>query len=118
MKVLVDAHLPERLAKFLSSEGFDAIHTLDLPLQNRSPDTQINKISVDEQRIVIPKDADFVDSFLLKREPWKLLLISTGNIRNNDLDELIKANIETIRNVFDSGAEFVELNRTSLLVHV
>lgn len=75
MKFLVDAHLPRRLALFLQQAGYDAIHTLDLAHRNRTPDAQINQVSLAEQRIVITKDADFVDSFWLRQEPWKLLLV-------------------------------------------
>jgi predicted nuclease of predicted toxin-antitoxin system len=31
--------------------------------------------------VVVTKDSDFVESFLLRHEPWKLLLLSTGNKR-------------------------------------
>lgn len=76
MKYLVDAHLPRRLAIWLHQAGFDVIHTLDLPLGNRTPDTVINDLSVNEQRVVVTKDSDFVDSFVLRQEPQKLLLVS------------------------------------------
>lgn len=85
MKFLVDAQLPRRLALAINDAGHDAIHTLDLPDANRTTDTQINALSESEQRIVITKDADFVDSFLLVGQPYKLLLISTGNITNAEL---------------------------------
>ena len=81
MKILVDAQLPRRLVALLVRAGHDVIHTLDLPLGNRTIDTVINQLSLSEQRVVVTKDADFVDSFLLRQEPWKLLLVSTGNIR-------------------------------------
>jgi predicted nuclease of predicted toxin-antitoxin system len=31
MKFIVDAQLPRKLALWLQSQGFDALHTLDLP---------------------------------------------------------------------------------------
>ncbi|MBT8421048.1 MAG: DUF5615 family PIN-like protein, partial [Gammaproteobacteria bacterium] len=34
MKFLVDAQLPRRLASWFSTQGFDAIHTLDMPKAN------------------------------------------------------------------------------------
>ena len=117
MKFLVDAQLPRRLAAWLNEAGFDAVHTLDLPLGNKTPDSHINDISVSEQRIVITKDSDFVDSFLLYRKPNKLLLISTGNIRNAELEALFQANIGKLREAFDAGAEFVELTRVVIVVH-
>jgi predicted nuclease of predicted toxin-antitoxin system len=37
MKFLVDAHLPKQLTAELNVAGHDALHTLDLPLKNRTP---------------------------------------------------------------------------------
>jgi predicted nuclease of predicted toxin-antitoxin system len=78
MKFLVDAHLSRRLMYILREAGHDAIHTSDLPLQNRTPDEVINEISLTDERVVITKDADFVSTHLIHGRPWKLLLISTG----------------------------------------
>jgi predicted nuclease of predicted toxin-antitoxin system len=117
MNFLVDAQLPRRLATWLNGLGFDAVHTLDLQLGNETPDSFINNLSVNEQRIIITKDSDFVDSFLLYKEPYKLLLISTGNIRNLELEALFQANIERLREAFEAGFEFVELTRTAIIVH-
>lgn len=44
MKFLVDAQLPRRLAGRLREAGHEAIHTLDLPLGNRTTDTLINDL--------------------------------------------------------------------------
>lgn len=65
MKFLVDAQLPRRLTFALQAAGHDAIHTLDLPNGNATSDAEINAVSERDQRIVITKDADFVNSFLL-----------------------------------------------------
>lgn len=48
MKFLVDAHLPRRLISRLHKAGHEAIHTLDLPLGNRTPDFVINELSIRE----------------------------------------------------------------------
>lgn len=116
MKFLVDAHLPRRLALFLQQAGYDAIHTLDLVRSDRTPDALINQVSLAEQRIVITKDADFVDSFWLRQEPWKLLLVSTGNIRNTDLLALFQANLDHITDGFASF-DFIEISRTTVIFH-
>lgn len=50
MKFLVDAQLPYRIARFLQESGYDTIHTLDLPLKNATPDTEINALSIKENR--------------------------------------------------------------------
>jgi predicted nuclease of predicted toxin-antitoxin system len=70
MKFLVDAQLPVRLANFLQKAGYDTIHTKDLFLKNATPDTEINSISMREKRIVISKDSDFLDSFLINQIPY------------------------------------------------
>jgi len=67
MKFIVDAHLPRSLAAFLCDNGFDAIHTKDLPDGNDTTDIQINALSIAESRVVISKDGDFYDSFSAKR---------------------------------------------------
>ena len=88
MKFLIDAQLPRRLKYRLQEKGYDVIHTLDLPLKNKTPDSVIEQISISDKRVVIAKVEDFVDSFTVFGRPYKLLLISTGNITNNDLEKL------------------------------
>jgi predicted nuclease of predicted toxin-antitoxin system len=81
---LIDAQLPWRLAYRLRDAGHDVLHTLDLPAGNRTTDAEINELSTRNSRMLITKDTDFVDSFLLFHRPYKVLLISTGNITNSD----------------------------------
>lgn len=88
MNFLVDDELPRRMTAWLAAAGCNAIHTLDLTDANRTTDEQINDAADREQRVVITKDAEFVDSHLLRGRPPKLLLISTGNISNRDLEAL------------------------------
>jgi len=92
MKFLVDAQLPHQLSRFLNGHGHDSIHCSDLRTGARTTDDQINAITVTEKRVLITKDADFVNSFLTRREPFKLLLVATGNICNNDLLDLFRRN--------------------------
>ena len=117
MKFLVDAQLPQRLVARLREAGHEAVHTLDLPLANRTPDSIINELSVREGYVVVTKNADFVNSFLLQGRPHKLLLISTGNIRNSELETLLMSNLDNIAGQFDSFA-FIELNRHAIIFHV
>ncbi|MDT5122801.1 MAG: hypothetical protein QOC96_2283 [Acidobacteriota bacterium] len=117
MKFLIDAQLPRRLLSRLREAGHEAIHTLDLPLGNRTPDSIINELSIRDGYVVVTKDADFVNSFHLHRRPHKLLLISTGNIRNSDLESLLMSNLESIAGNFDHFA-FIEINRAAVIYHV
>jgi predicted nuclease of predicted toxin-antitoxin system len=116
MKVLVDAQLPRRLCYRFRERGIDAVHTLDLPQGNRTPDAAINQRSLEEQRIIITKDADFVDSLIIRGVPYKLLLVSTGNINNEDLERLLLANLGEISEAFEDY-NFIEIDREALRFH-
>jgi predicted nuclease of predicted toxin-antitoxin system len=116
MKFIVDAQLPRRLARFLQESGYDAIHTLDLPQQNATPDSNINQFSIAQERIVITKDSDFVDSFLTIKQPYKLLLITTGNIKNSELETLFANYLSQIIDLL-SQHSYVEINQNMLVIH-
>ena len=96
MKFLVDAHLPRKLALFLQYRGFDAKHTLDLPEGNYTKDAKINQITIEEERILISKDLDFVESLLISDKPYKLISIATGNISNKELLDLFANNFDYV----------------------
>lgn len=115
MNFLVDAQLPRRMTVWLTAAGCNAIHTLDLPDANRTTDEQTNDVADREQRVVITKDADFVDSHLLRGRPAKLLLISTGNISNRDLEALMVPLIPDIIREFRSHS-FLEIGRAGSTV--
>jgi len=114
MKFLVDAQLPYGIALFLRDKGFDALHTNDLPDKEYTTDSQIRNISVSENRIVITKDYDFIDSFILKKIPEKLLIVTTGNIKNKQLFSLWRNNIELIVFLFETH-NLVELSSDDVI---
>jgi predicted nuclease of predicted toxin-antitoxin system len=115
-ELLVDAQLPRRLATLLQQAGYDALHTLDLPLGNHTPDRIINELSIEEERVVVTMDADFVDSYLVSQIPWKLLLVSTGNIRNDELMALFELNLAQLVEGFDLF-DFIEVNQREIIFH-
>jgi predicted nuclease of predicted toxin-antitoxin system len=116
MKFIVDAQLPRRLARFIQDSGYDAIHTLDLSQQNATPDSNINALSVAQERIVITKDSDFVDSFLTIQQPYKLLLITTGNIKNSELEILFATYLPNIIDLL-SQYSYIEINHDTIIIH-
>lgn len=116
MKLLIDAHLPKRLANQLREIGHNVKHTLDLVQKNKTPDHAINVLSIQEQRIVVTKDSDFVNSFITQGRPYKLLLVSTGNISNFELERLFLKNINSIDDGF-SNHRFIEINQTNIIFH-
>ena len=114
VKFIVDAQLPKRIADFLIDNGYDSIHTLDLKNKNRTKDKEIIENSLQENRIVITKDYDFLDSFILKEEPQKLIIIKTGNISNNELMKLFSTYLDTIIKMI-TASNLVEIHKDKII---
>lgn len=117
MKFLIDAQLPRRLATQLQQAGFETTHTLELPDGNCTTDHALITLSFADQAVLVTKDSDFVQSFLLKKEPWKLVLVSTGNIGNDELLSLFERNIKQVVEYLEAY-DFIEINRSSIICHL
>jgi predicted nuclease of predicted toxin-antitoxin system len=116
VKFIVDAQLPKSLSLLLNHKGYDSIHTLDLPKKNESSDEAIIDISSDQNRVVITKDYDFLESFLVKSIPKKLILVRTGNIPNSFLIRIFTENLPHIISMI-SRSNLVEINRAEIVEH-
>ena len=116
MKCLVDANLPFKLVFVLRNKKLDVIHTDNLPHKEFTTDHEIRKVSIAENRIVITKDADFLDSHLINGIPSKLIFIATGNIPNRVLLSLIEKYFDTIIQLFDHY-DLIELNNNEIVGH-
>ncbi len=116
MNFLIDANLPRRLVSIFRERGHESVHTLDLPKGNATSDNALLDYSDEHNSIVVTKDSDFSTAFLLQNRPYKLLLVSTGNIRNAELEALLLANFDQLI-VELSNNRFVELTRVHLVVH-
>jgi len=85
MKFLLEAQLPPSLKEVFISKGYYSIHTIDLDLGNNTPDKVINELSIKENLVLITKDSDFYESFIIKNEPYKLILVKLGNTSRKEL---------------------------------
>lgn len=117
MKFIVDAQLPRKVAHLFQRAGYDALHTLDLPAKNATSDEEIIVLAEQEDRVVITKDADFVETFILHRRPPKLVVITTGNISNGELEALVNLVLPALILVLTTNT-YVEISRTQLIIHV
>jgi len=115
MKFLVDAHLPPGLCGLLQAAGHDARHTRQLPAKNLTTDKVINTLSAKEKWVVISKDTDFYYSHLLRQQPYKLILVRTGNIGISELQELFAKNLPAIEKALKKQS-LVELDRSKLRI--
>ena len=117
MKFLVDAQLPNKLCKVLKEKGFNTLHTLDLPDKNKTKDSQINQITLEQKRTLISKDYDFIESLIISNKPYKLIYISTGNITNKELTSLFTSNLEKITNAI-SNSRFIEITNKEIITRL
>jgi predicted nuclease of predicted toxin-antitoxin system len=116
VKFIVDAQLPKSLSVFLIEKGYDCIHSIDLPSGNKTTDKEILRISKEEGRIVITKDIDFLNSFLIQSAPEKLILVTAGNISNKKLLELFNLNLVFILHRI-SISNYVEVSDQEITEH-
>ena len=116
MRFLVDAQLPVRLVSRLGKLGHDVLHTSSLRGGNRTTDQQIAALADQDGRVVVTKDADFRNSLLLTGSPARLLVVATGNIRNDDLLKLFESRLAEIEEAFALG-DHVELRRGAVVSH-
>ena len=115
MRFLIDAHLPPRIVHLLNDAGHDALHASTLPDGNQTTDHEINRVSMSESRVVVSKDIDFFNSLVLQSQPWKLVLIRTGNISTRDLCSLLESRLLEMVEALEQNS-LVELTRTELQV--
>ncbi len=116
MKFLIDAQLPALLKEILLSLGFEAMHVEELPNGDETNDKEIAQYADNEGWIVVTKDADFYHAHMIHSQPSKLLLITTGNIKNRALFDMIRAHALTFRNLFET-CDYVELTLESVIAH-
>jgi predicted nuclease of predicted toxin-antitoxin system len=116
MNFLIDANLPRRLVPVFRERGHEAVHTLDLPGGNATPDAGLLDYSDENDCVVTTKDSDFSTSFWIQDRPKKLLLISTGNIRNAELEALLIANFDQLVAALLEH-RYIELTREHVIVH-
>jgi predicted nuclease of predicted toxin-antitoxin system len=116
MNFLIDANLPRRLVHIFQERGHSTIHTLDLAKGNATPDSALLDYSKENNCVITTKDSDFSASFWLQDRPNKLLLISTGNIRNTELESLLLANFDQLMAALSEN-RFIELTRKHVIIH-
>ena len=108
MKFIVDTQLPPALVRFLKTKGFDAIHPTHFPVGHLLDDERIREIAIAGDRIIVSKDSDFFNSYLVQGIPPKILLLKLGNTKNRDLLTMFDVQLPLIIQLFESGAGLVQ----------
>ncbi len=117
LRFIVDTQLPGALATYLSSQGFDAIHTTFYPEGHLLKDREIREKAVAENRIIITKDSDFFDYFFVKGAPPSILLLKVGNCSNRQLLAIVARNLSEIVHLFGADAELVVVQTNTIIAY-
>ncbi len=115
MQFLVDTQLPPALARWLSRRGHPSIHTTDQPDGHLLADRDIVTLALREQRLVVTKDHDFLDHFVLKGAPPSVLLLEYGNCANWELLQRLEVQWPQIEAALQQGAGLVLARRASVV---
>ena len=97
-------------------EGHLCKHTTDWPKGDLMTDKEIISIAQKEDFIVVTKDKDFLNYYLVNGFPPAILHICVGNIFNNSLLKLLSYNLKQIKTLFNSNARLIVLESTRLLI--
>ena len=107
MKFIVDTQLPPKLATLLSANGYESIHTTYFKDGHLLSDVEIISKAKAQDRIIVTKDSDFSDYYMLRGAPPKILLLELGNIKNSNLFSLFDKYLKEIILSFQDGNELV-----------
>jgi len=117
-RLIVDTQLPPSLADFFKRKGFDATHVVDYPAGALTQDDEIIAIATNEKRIIVTKDIDFFDYFMLKNYPPAVLLLQLGNIKNSELFIFMDNHLDTIHELFiEDIKRLVLINRHKIIIY-
>ncbi len=84
MQFVVDAQLPPALARWITSQGYDARHLIDLGMLG-AKDQEIWALGHDEGSIIVSKDRDFAALSLSDNRGPSVVWLRLANCRTPEL---------------------------------
>jgi predicted nuclease of predicted toxin-antitoxin system len=105
LRFLIDEQLSPRLAQWLQSGGFDALHVPDCALAGAS-DATVYAFAPQTRRVLITKDADFI---VTRRQKVQVVWLRYGNISSNLLLARFEQCFAEISAALQQGEELIEV---------
>jgi predicted nuclease of predicted toxin-antitoxin system len=102
MKLLLDANISWRIVKNISPYVKECIHVDNCDLQVPAKDIEIWEYAKANQLIIITNDEDFINFSTIYGYPPKIVLIKTGNLRRNSIQELLLKYLDDIQLLVES----------------
>jgi len=116
MDFLCDVHIAFRFVRFLSEAGHLAVHVNSVLDGSRTRDSEISAYADSHCLVVISKDRDFRNSYLISQTPQKVIRVCLGNVSNEELIGIFTKNLGGIQEIdarFD--AYLIELTQEGML---
>jgi len=102
VKLLFDHNISPRLAEHLADVFPGSTHVFLLDL-HEVDDSIVWKYARENDFIVVTKDADFSELSMLHGFPPKLLWFRIGNCRTDEIETLIRANLDHVAELKDDN---------------
>ena len=105
MKLLFDQNLSPKLVSRLSDLFPESDHVYPLGLDTLG-DREIHRFAAENNFIVVTKDADYSELFLLYGAPPKVIWIRRGNCSTKAVEQILRDNfgsISRLENDMESG---------------
>jgi len=108
VKLLFDQNLPPRLANTLAAVYPESKHVSEVGL-DRATDRGLWEFAEAGGFTIVSKDSDFMQMSFLRSAPPKVVWIRRGNCSTKELEAILRASVETIR-------EFVKAEDSTYLI--
>lgn len=119
MKFLCDVHISLKVSKLIEELGYGCEHVNNILDKWHTKDSDITHYTDSNSLILITKDQDFRNSFLLSRKPKRLIKINLGNISNSELMQIIKNNMNQIVEINSANESFmIEIDKQNITLLV
>jgi predicted nuclease of predicted toxin-antitoxin system len=105
---LVDAQLPPALARWIASKGHQPTHVFDLGYHT-ADDPAIWELARSDRAVIISKDEDFVDHWLLSNQRVPFIWIRKGKCSNSALLAWLEPLWSDAVRRLEQGERFIEL---------
>ncbi len=84
MKFICDINIDKRISRKLAQAGHESVHASDL-FPDRTSDLKISEWADAHETIVITRDKDFENSWVISHHPKKVILLSSYESKQENL---------------------------------
>lgn len=108
MRFLIDAQLPPALARFLTSQGHEALHVGDISL-NDADDSVIWDYAIEREAVLLTKDEDFPHRLSHSKSSPVIVWLRIGNTSRRALLSWVAPLIPQIVVMIQQGERLIEV---------